>query len=452
MESDAHANVGCAMRPRAPKLAAAIGLSAGLLGCDRGHPVKTTSYGPNPELPAPERTTLPTAKFSNIKPWPQGRLPQAPAGFVVTKYAEGLDHPRWIYMLPNGDILIAESATNPRPPSSVMDRLGDFMQRNSHVVQPSANRITLLRDADGDGVVETRTAFLTGLHQPLGLALLGTQLYVGNTDGLVRFQYEPGATQITSPGQTVLDLPASGYNNHWTRNVVANADGTKLYVTVGSSSNVGEHGLASEVRRAAVLEVNPDGSGERIFASGLRNPVGLAWEPSTRVLWTVVNERDLRGDDLVPDYLTRVRAGDFYGWPHAYWGNHADAQVQPPRPDLVAKALVPDYALGPHTASLGLAFYTAAQFPAHYRGGAFIGQHGSWNRRQLSGYKVIYVPFAAGIPSGPPEDFLTGFLGDADSGVVYGRPVGVAVDRTGALLVADDAGNTIWRVAAAGTP
>lgn len=433
----------------AHKLVAVLALLLGLLGCDKGHPVKATSYGANPELPAPERTTLPTANFSNVKPWPPGILPTAPPNFVVTRYADRLDHPRWLYVLPNGDVLVAESATVPSPPHSVMDRLGGFMQRNSHVVQPSANRITLLRDADGDGVVDARTGFLTGLNQPLGMALVGTYLYVGNTDALVRFPYESGSTQITDKGQKVLDLPFAGYNNHWTRNVVANADGTKLYVTVGSGSNAGENGLASEVRRAAILEVNPDGSGERIFASGLRNPVGLAWEPTIGVLWTAVNERDMRGDDLVPDYLTRVRAGDFYGWPHAYWGHHADAQVQPPRPDLVAQALAPDYALGPHTASLGLVFYTAKQFPAHYRGGAFIGQHGSWNRRQLSGYKVIYLPFAGGVPSGPPEDFLTGFLRDASSGVVFGRPVGVAVDRTGALLVADDASNTIWRVAAA---
>jgi glucose/arabinose dehydrogenase len=293
-----------------------------------------------------------------------------------------------------------------------------------------------------------RTTFLSGLKQPFGMALIGNTFYVANTDGVWRYPYRTGDTQIADAGQKILDLPEGGYNNHWTRNLLVSADGSKIFVTVGSGSNVGENGAANEFHRANVLEINPDGSGLRIFASGTRNPNGLAYEPQSHVLWTVVNERDMLGDDLVPDYLTRVRDGDFYGWPYSYWGKHVDARVTPQRPDLVVKAITPDYALGAHTAPLGLAFYTANAFPAHYRGGAFIGQHGSWNRRQYSGYKVIFVPFVDGMPSGLPEDFLTGFMADKVNGIAYGRPVGVAVDRTGALLVADDTGNIVWRVAA----
>lgn len=420
----------------------------GLVACDSGHPSPPWSFGANPKLPAPAGGILPTVNFSSAKPWPAGEAPTAPAGFTVTRFAEGLDHPRWIYVLPNGDVLVAESSTIPRAPKSLLDRLQFWLERNEGVIRPSANRITLLRASKGDGVVDTRTVFLHGLEQPFGMALVGNMLYVANTDGVWRYPYATGQTQILARGQKILGLPAGGYNNHWTRNLLANADGTKIYVTVGSGSNVGENGIDNETRRADVLEINPDGSGERVFASGIRNANGLAREPVSHVMWAAVNERDMLGDDLVPDYLTRVRDGDFYGWPYSYWGKHVDDRVKPQRPDLVAKAIAPDYALGAHTASLGLAFYEGDGFGAHYKGGAFIGQHGSWNRAAFAGYKVIYVPFEGGMPSGPPEDFLTGFLHDAKEGVAYGRPVGVAVDHSGALLVADDIGNIVWRVAA----
>ena len=417
-------------------------------GCDQGKPLPKDNFGSSPQLPAPREGMLPTAHFSVAKPWPAGAAPQALPGFVVTRFAEGLDHPRWLYVLPNGDVLVAEASTEPKPPKSIMDRLEAWMQRNNGTINKSADRITLLRDQNGDGVVETRTEFLKGIKQPFGMALIGTTMYVAGTSGVWRYPYQPGATQLRGPGEKIVELPVGGYNNHWTRNLLASADGSKLYITVGSGSNVGEHGEANEEHRANVLEVNPDGRALRIFTAGMRNPVGLGWEPTTHVLWTVVNERDMLGDDLVPDYLTRVTDGVFYGWPFSYWGKHVDERVKPQRPELVEKAIAPDYALGAHTASLGLTFYTAAAFPAHYRGGAFIGQHGSWNRSQFTGYKVVYVPFQAGMPSGPPEDFLTGFLPDIKAGIAYGRPVGVTVDKTGALLVADDNGNIIWRVAA----
>lgn len=431
------------------QVAALVLLSAlALSGCEKGQPESRSSYGPHPVLPAPDKSLLPTANFSTAIPWPAGAKPMAPEGFGVTRYATALAHPRWIYLLPNGDVLVAESATVPKAPKSIMDRLQAWLERNNGSVMASANRITLLRDSKGTGTVDLRTTFLSGLNQPFGMALIGNMFYVANTDGVWRYPYHPGDTQITGKGQKILDLPAGGYNNHWTRNLLASRDGSKIYVTVGSGSNVGENGIANELHRANVLEINPDGTGLRVFASGMRNPNGLAFEPRSHTLWTVVNERDMLGDDLVPDYFTRVRDGDFYGWPYSYWGEHIDTRVNPARPDLVAKAIAPDYALGAHTAPLGLTFYTASAFPTHYRGGAFIGQHGSWNRRQYSGYKVIFIPFANGLPSGMPEDFLTGFMADPDNSIAYGRPVGVAVDRTGALLVADDTGDIIWRVAA----
>jgi glucose/arabinose dehydrogenase len=416
-------------------------------GCGQDKPLPKENFGPRPQLPAPHPGLIPTANFSTAKPWPPGAAPHAPAGFTVTRFAEGLDHPRWIYVLPCGDVLVAESSTEPRPPNSLMDRLGDWLQRNNNTIRRSADRITLLRDANGDGVVKTRTAFLTGVKQPFGMALIGTSLYVAGTGGLWRYSYHEGDTRLSGPGEKIIELPVGGYNNHWTRNVVANATGSKLYITVGSGSNAGEHGEANEEHRANVLECNPDGSGLRVHTAGMRNPVGLGWEPTTQVLWTVVNERDMLGDDLVPDYLTRVTDGAYYGWPFSYWGKHLDQRVQPQRPELVEKAIPPDYALGAHTASLGLTFYTATAFPAHYRGGAFIGQHGSWNRSSFTGYKVIYIPFTAGLPSGPPEDFLSDFMPDNKTGIAHGRPVGVTVDKAGALLVADDSGNIIWRVA-----
>ncbi|HTW36615.1 MAG TPA: sorbosone dehydrogenase family protein [Rhizomicrobium sp.] len=427
----------------------AFGLAILAAACSpSSHEPQSKLVGKNPVIPAPEKNWFPTLNFSTARGWPKGAMPQAPAGFVVTKFAGGLDHPRWLYQLPDGDILVAESTTEPPPPKSIADRVAIWLQRNSDANGKSANRITLLRDTKGKGVADTRWTFLSGLHQPFGMLLLGDKFYVGDTDGLMRFTYKPGAVTIDSKGRKILALPQGGYNNHWTRNVFANADGTKLYVTVGSGSNVGEHGAANEFHRADILEVNPDGSGLRILASGLRNPNGLGYEPTTHALWTVVNERDMLGNDLTPDYLTHVVDGGFYGWPYSYWGRHVDTRVAPQRPDLVAKAITPDYSLGSHVAPLGLAFYDGTAFPASYRGGAFIGEHGSWNRKPFSGYKVVFVPFKNGEPSGDPQDFLTGFMPADQSGIAYGRPVGVIVAKDSSLLVADDVGNCIWRVAA----
>jgi glucose/arabinose dehydrogenase len=377
----------------------------------------------NVNLPEPFATPA-VKKNSKVIGWPEGKMPTAPDGFLVTKFADKLNSPRWFYVTPNGDLLVSESQTN----------------RNK-----SANDIILFRDIDHDGKPDLRQTFMKDLNQPLGMLVLNGWFYVGNTDGVYRYHYTPGQTEITEKGEKILDLPAGGYNNHWTRNILPNADSSKLYVTVGSGSNVAEHGIDNEKRRADILEINPDGTGERIFASGIRNPVGLAWEPVTHTLWTAVNERDNLGDDLVPDYLTSVKDGDFYGWPYAYYGAHPDPRMNGDRPDLVQKTIVPDVGLGSHTASLGLAFYTKKLFPKKYQGGAFIGQHGSWNRSSFVGYKVVFVPFDNGRP-GKPEDFLTGFIADENKNEVYGRPVGVFVLDDGSLLVADDAANTIWRI------
>ena len=406
----------------------------------------TTPAAATVRLPAPYATASATHRVKVVG-WPAGRTPVAPAGFVVREYAGGFDSPRWLYVAPNGDVLVAEASTIPTStPMKIVAKLG--LDRSRSLRATSANRITLLRDTTGDGRPDLRTTFLAGLRQPFGMAVLGRTFYVANTDGVLRFAYQPGARAIAGPGQCILALPAGGYNNHWTRNLLAAPDGQKIYVTVGPGSNVQEHGAANEVRRANILEINPDGTGERVYASGLRNPVGLGWAPGTGTLWTAVNERDELGDELVPDYLTGVQPGGFYGWPYAYYGPNADPRRRSERPDLVRKTLVPDVPLGAHTASLGLAFYDRAAFPAHYRGGAFIGQHGSWNRSQLAGYKVVFVPFAHGRPSGPPEDFLAGFLAD-NGNDAYGRPVGVAVLPDGSLLVADDAADKIWRVSVA---
>lgn len=377
--------------------------------------------GPHPNLPPPQPSE--TARFCSVSPWPAGAHPTAPPGFHVQRFGGNLANPRWIYVLPNGDVLVAESG-----------------------YARGKNRITLFRDADSDGMVESRHVFCDGLNQPFGMLLLHGRLYIANTDAILQFDYQPGQTRLSGPGRKIASLPAGGYNNHWTRNLAANPDGTKIYVTVGSASNVGEFGIREEQRRADILEMNPDGTGERVYASGLRNPNGLDWNPVTGELWTAVNERDLLGDYLVPDYITSVQAGAFYGWPYSYWGQHVDTRVTPQRPDLVRQAIAPDFAVGAHTASIGLVFYRGNAFPEHYRGGAFIGQHGSWNRSQFSGYKVVFVPFRNGRPQMPVEDFLSGFMPDPRTGRTHGRPVGVAVDRSGALLVADDAGNTVWRV------
>jgi glucose/arabinose dehydrogenase len=407
--------------------------------------------GPSPVLPPPhEKHFIPTVNIAPAAGWPQGVVPQAPAGFKVTAFATGLSHPRWVYTLPNGDVLVAES-NRPPPKDGQEDKMAQglrgkvmkLVQKRAGATPPSANRITLLRDADGDGVAETKSVFLSGLFSPYGMALVGDELYVANADAIVRVPYKPGQQAVSVTPMKLADLPA-GANHHWTKNILASADGSKLYATVGSNSNIGDNGMASEEGRAAIWEVDRASGHKRLFASGLRNPNGLAWEPQTKTLWTVVNERDELGNDLVPDYLTSVKEGAFYGWPWSYWGQHVDARVQPQDPQRVAKAIPPDYGLGAHVAPLGLVF-SDRRMPANYASGAFIGEHGSWNRKQLAGYKVVFVPFTDGKPSGPPVDFLTGFLDD--KGNARGRPVGVALDGRGALLVADDVGNTIWRVA-----
>jgi glucose/arabinose dehydrogenase len=406
----------------------------------------TAGTGPNPVLPRPERSLIPVINVVSAKGWSGDAKPAVAEGMVVGAFARGLAHPRWLYVLPNGDVLVAETNAPPRPEDrkGIKGWLFGHFQKKAGGAVPSANRITLLRDGDGDGVAETRSVFLTGLTSPFGMVLVGQDLYVANTDALVRFPYEPGQTQIVAPGTRVVELPGGPLNHHWTKNVVASADGGKLYVAVGSNSNVAENGIEKEEGRAAIWEVDRATASHRVYASGLRNPVGMAWEPESGALWTVVNERDELGNDLVPDYMTAVRDGAFYGWPYSYYGQHVDERVKPARPDLVAKAVPPDFALGSHTASLGLAFSGGATLPARFSRGVFVGQHGSWNRKPRSGYKVVFVPFTAGQPSGDPVDVLTGFV-DAKGGAM-GRPVGVVVDGGGALLVADDVGNTVWRV------
>jgi glucose/arabinose dehydrogenase len=399
-----------------------------------------------PLLPAPYATPS-AVNFATVVGWPTDRTPIPSDGFAVNRWADGLDYPRWFHGLPNGDVLVSESRTIV-PPGADLNHPGIEGQLRSRAMGPSANRITLLRDADGDGVADFRATFLEGLDRPFGMALVGDRFYVGATDGVYVYAYRSGQTQLEGSGRKILELPAGGYNNHWTRNVVLGPDGSRLYVTVGSASNVGEYGMAEEVRRACILEVDLDGQHERVYASGLRNPVGLDWEPRSGIMWTAVNERDELGDELVPDYMTSVRDGGFYGWPFAYFGQHADPRLLGQRPDLVARSIAPDVALGSHTASLGLLFYRGRGFPERYRGGAFIGQHGSWNRSVLSGYRVAFVPFANGRPAGPLEDFLTGFISAEDPDQVYGRPCGLHVLADGSLLVADDAANVIWRVQA----
>ncbi len=407
-------------------------------------------FGPQPTLPLPRHTLLPTVKVAKAIGWPAGATPVAAPGLAVNAYASGLDHPRWLYVLPNGDVLVAETNAPPKPDDGKGFKgwLMKLFMKRAGAATPSANRITLLRDSDGDGIAETCSVFLQGLNSPFGMALVGHTLYVANTDALMSYPYQGGETQITAMGAKVADLPGGPINHHWTKNVIAGGDGKRLYVTVGSNSNVAERGMENEIGRAAILEIDLSSKQSRVFASGLRNPNGLAWQPHSGALWTTVNERDELGNDLVPDYMTSVKDGAFYGWPYSYYGGHVDARVQPSRPERVSAAIAPDYALGAHTASLGLAFYSGNLLPQRYSGGAFIGQHGSWNRSSPSGYQVIFVPFTNGRPSGMPESVLTGFLNGG--GDAQGRPVGVAINRAGALLVADDVGNVIWRVAPVG--
>jgi glucose/arabinose dehydrogenase len=404
--------------------------------------------GPSPKLPEPQQSLIPTVHVAPATGWPDGGKPVAGEGLSVAAFASGLEHPRWLYTLPNGDVLVAETNAPPKPDDGqgIKGWFMKFFMRRATGPSESANRIRLLRDADGDGAAEVNKVFLEGLNSPFGMALIGDHFYVANTDAIMRYPYKDGA--ITGGGEKVTDLPGGPLNHHWTKNIIASRDGTKLFATVGSNSNVGENGLDKEEGRAAIWEVDVATGKKRLFATGLRNPNGMAWEPTTGELWTVVNERDELGNDLVPDYLTSVKDGGFYGWPYSYWGQHVDTRVKAQKPDLVAKALVPDYGLGSHVAALGLTFDQPTLLPEAYRSGAFIGLHGSWNREPRSGYKVIQVPFANGKPAGPPKDVLTGFV-DKD-GNALGRPVGVAVDKTGALLVADDVGSRVWRVTPAG--
>lgn len=402
------------------------------------------TFGDHPDLPPPVHHWMPTVNVAPARGWPKGAMPKPANGFAVNAFARGLDHPRWLYVLPNGDVLVAESNSPQGPIKGIRDWVERMMMARAGAGGKSANRITLLRDTNGDGIADKQTVFIKGLYSPFGMVLVGNTLYVADTDAVVMFPYHDGQTAITEKPKKLVDLPAGEIDYHWTKNIVANPDGSKLYVSVGSNSNVGENGPQNDKNRAAIWEVDRATGKHRIYASGLRNPVGMSYQPQTGALWVAVNERDEIGNDLPPDYMTAVRDGGFYGWPYSYWGKHVDDRVKDQRPDLVAKAIVPDYALGAHTASLGLTFYNGSLLPQRYKGGAFVGQHGSWNRSDYAGYKVIFVPFANGKPSGRPEDILTGFLNN--DGDAQGRPVGVTVARDGALLVADDVGNTVWRL------
>jgi len=404
--------------------------------------------GSRPLLPPPKQSLIPVINVVKAKGWGVNATPVAAEGLAVRAFARGLNHPRWLYVLPNGDVLVAETNAPKRPDDGkgIKGFFFRLFQAKSGGGVPSANRIVLLRDSDGDGVADARSEFLSGLHSPFGMTLVGDVLYVANTDGIVRFPYTNGATSIAAPPIKVVDLPAGRINHHWTKNVIASPDGSKLYASVGSNSNAAENGILHEEGRASIWEIDRLTGKHRVFASGLRNPVGLAWEPERNALWVAVNERDELGSDLVPDYITSVRDGGFYGWPYSYYGKHPDSRVYPQRPDMIDRAIVPDYALGPHTASLGLTWSGggARALPTRFNDGMFVGQHGSWNRKPRSGYKVIFVPFNHGMPAGGAIDVLTGFV--RENGDAMGRPVGVAIDRQGALLVADDDGNVVWRV------
>jgi glucose/arabinose dehydrogenase len=447
---DAARSVAHAMSRTTTSLAALLAAAALVSGCgEMASQSVADGTGPRPVLPEPSPSLIPTVHIAPAVGWPQGVSPQPAAGLRTVAFATGLDHPRWLLALPNGDVLVAETNAPARPDDSpgLKGWLGKLLMRRAGADTPSADRITLLRDTDGDGVADVRSVLLDGLHSPFGMALVGNRLYVADTDAVSSFPYTPGALRITAPAEQLVALPAGPINHHWTKNLLASADGRRLYVTIGSNSNVAERGMAVEADRAAIWEVDIRSGEHRVFATGLRNPNGMAWGPKQAALWTVVNERDELGSDLVPDYLTSVRDGGFYGWPYSYHGAHVDTRVTPQRPDLVARALVPDYALGPHTASLGLASGAGNTLSAALAEGMFVGQHGSWNRRPHSGYRVVFVPFADGRPAGPPRDMLSGFL-SPDEKLSYGRPVGVALAADGALLVADDVGDVIWRISA----
>jgi glucose/arabinose dehydrogenase len=414
----------------------AIVLCLSVFNCYAQQPAKPDT------LPQPFATKS-VLDFSNVIGWQNGNTPKAPSGFNVTKFADGFNNPRWMYVVANGDVLVAESNGS----TNIFKKVGGAVigAAKADNLSKSANRITLLR-ANAKGVVTLRTTFLTGLNQPFGMLVMGSYLYVANTDAIIRYPFKAGQTSITAKGKKIIDLP--GGKRHWTKNIILNKAKTKIYIAVGSASNIAEKGLEQELLRADILEINPDGTGMKVYASGLRNPVGMDWAPGTNTLWTAVNERDYIGDNLVPDYLTSVKPGGFYGWPYVYFGQHPDPRVKLKQPDQVKHTIVPDVDLGSHTASLGLAFYTGRKFPAAYRGGAYVAQHGSYNRSELSGYKVLYIPFNNGRPSAKPRDFLTGFIADRKDKKVYGRPVGIVIHPDGAMLVTDDISNTIWRVSA----
>lgn len=417
--------------------------------CDQKVAPASTQYGANPVLPAPHQYLVPPMAVPPGVGWKQGQMPAVPAGLKIQPFATGFEHPRMVYALPNGDVLVVESNGPPAPIYRPKDYIEGKVKALAGSSAPGGNRITLLRDTKGNGVPDVRTVFIDHLHSPFGVVLVGSDLYVADTDAILRFPYVPGETRIAAPGVKLTALPAGPIDHHWTKSLTVSPDGSKLYVGVGSNSNITENGIAAEEGRAAIWQVDRLTGLKRPYATGLRNPTGVAFEPQTGQLWAIVNERDEIGPNLVPDYLTSVRDGAFYGWPYSYFGRHIDVRVQPQRPDLVAKAIAPDYALSSHVAPLGMAFSQASNLPARYRGGVFIAEHGSWDRSPLNGYKVVYVPFQAGRPSGPPQDVVTGFL-TQDEKESLGRPVGLALDHTGALLIADDVGDVVWRVAAAG--
>ena len=421
----------------------------GLAGCDDTGKDPTVQIGANPVLPKLQQYFVPPIRIAKVVSWAKN-TPMVPQGLQVQAFATGFEHPRSLYVLPNGDVLVVESNGPQAPINRPKDLVTRWVQWFAGATATGGNRITLLRDTTGDGIPDVRTVFLDHLNSPFGVALVGQDLYVANTDAIIRYPYHEGQTSITAPGTKLTDLPGGPIDHHWTKCLLASPDGSKLYVGVGSNSNITENGIGAEYERAAIWEVDRATGAHRIFASGMRNPTGLAWEPETHKLWAVVNERDEVGPDLVPDYLTSVQDGGFYGWPYSYYGQHLDPRVEPQRPDLVAKAIPPDYALSSHVAPLGLAIYSGTDLPASYRGGAFVSEHGSWDRSPLNGYKVVFVPFSGGRPSGPAQDVVTGFL-DADN-AARGRPVGLAVDRSGGLLIADDLGNTVWRMSSNTTP
>ncbi len=432
-------------------MAAAGGWALAAAGCAEPaqNPV-SVAMGASPTLEAPKTSLLPALKIAEAKRWAEGQMPVAAQGLAVKAFARGLDHPRWLHVLPNGDVLVAETNAPERPDEGggIVGYFQNQAMTKAGAVTKTANRISLLRDADGDGVAETKTVFLSGLNSPFGMALAGGRLYIANTDAVVSVPYADGATEISAAPETLTTLPAGTRNHHWTKSLIASKDGSKLYATVGSNSNIAENGLPAEEGRAAIWEIDRASGQKRIFATGLRNPNGMGWEPVSGALWTAVNERDELGPNLVPDYITSVKDGAFYGWPWSYYGQTVDTRVKPANPEMVAKAIAPDYAVGAHTASLGLTFAEGAKLGSEFSSGAFVGQHGSWNRDPFSGYKVIYVPFAGGKPAGQAVDVLTGFI-DAEKEIAFGRPVGAAIGKDGSLLVADDVGNTIWRVSAA---